>query len=68
MVEPTILKIGISTWANIFLALATLALVIVTSWTVRHIKKQMVFIHKQTLLAVKEQSPILQVEEFEIKG
>ena len=68
MVEPTILKIGISTWVNMLAAFATLALVFVTSWTVRHMKKQMVFMHKQTLLAVKEQSPILQIEEFEIKG
>ncbi|MCA9478178.1 MAG: hypothetical protein KC535_03470 [Nanoarchaeota archaeon] len=67
MTEPTFLTIGISTWANILVALATFVLALITWLTIRHMKKQMVFIQKQTLLAINEQNPILQVENFKIK-
>lgn len=68
MVEPTLFNIGISTIANILVAIATFVLALITWLTVRHMKKQMVFIQKQTLLFVTEQNPILQAENFKIEG
>lgn len=67
MVEPTLLNISISTISNVLVAFATFILAIITWQTVKHMRKQMIYIQKQHLLTLSEQNPILQLNEFNIK-
>lgn len=67
MVEPVLLDIALSTWANILVALATFVLAFITWKTIKHSRKELNLLKQQTLLLQKQQEPFLEIDEFHIK-